>query len=68
MADPGSEERGGARFGGLAPEIFLVNFRQFRELLKVFGENKGRGARAPCDPQGSATEKNLWSLGQHKTL
>ena len=54
VADPRSVEEGGRpRFWGLAPKIFLVNFRQFMGLFEVFGENGGGGCCAL--PPGSAT-------------
>ena len=43
MSDPGSKERGGGAPGvlGACFQDFWVNFSQFRDFLKVFGENKG---------------------------
>ena len=66
MTDPGSEETGGGGFE--APKIFLVNFSQFRGLLKVFGENSGGGSAPPPPDPPLQHHKKQFSLAEQRPL
>ena len=51
VADQKSEKGGAPGVLGACPQFFLVNFSQFGELFKVFGENKGWIRHFPPDTE-----------------